>query len=90
VFPLLDRRRFLASAATGAASASRFGTKLLTGIAATAPVIELTNSRKVTLQSSRAETIHVAGENTGKVRVLHTDSQISADSDVSNGAILRQ
>ena len=58
--------------------------------ASTAPVIKLTNSRKVTLQSSRAETIHVAGKNTGEVRLLQTDSQISADSDVSKDAILRQ
>ena len=34
---MLDRRRFLASAATGAADASFFGTELLAGSAASAP-----------------------------------------------------
>ncbi len=58
--------------------------------ASNGPVIELTNARRVTLQSSRAETIHLAGKSTGEVRLLQTDSQISADSDVSKDAILRQ
>jgi len=58
--------------------------------ASTAPVIELTNAKKVTLRSLHAETIHLAGKGTREIRLLHTDSSISADSDVSKDAIIRQ
>ena len=58
--------------------------------ASIAPVIELTNATKVTLQSLRAKTIHLAGKGTREVRLLQTDSTISADSDVSKEAIIRQ
>jgi polygalacturonase len=58
--------------------------------ASTAPVIELTNARNVTLRSSRAATIHLAGKGTREVRVLQTDAKISADPDVSKDAVTRQ
>lgn len=58
--------------------------------ASTAPVIELTNAHRATLQSLHAETIHVAGNGTREVRVLQTDSAVSADSDVSQDAIIRK
>ncbi len=58
--------------------------------ASTAPVIELTNANKVTLQSLRAETIHLAGNGTREVRLLQTDSRVSADPDVSKNAIIRK
>ena len=58
--------------------------------ASTAPVIELTNATKATLQSLRAETIHLAGKATREIRLLQTDAKISADSDVSKDAVLRQ
>jgi hypothetical protein len=38
----------------------------------------------------RAETIHLAGRGTGEVRVIGTESAISADPDVSKDAIIRQ
>ncbi len=59
-------------------------------LASTAPVIELTNATKTTLQSLRAETVHLAGKGTREIRLLQTDSKISADSDVSKDAVLRQ
>jgi polygalacturonase len=58
--------------------------------ASTAPVIELTNAKNVTLRSSRAETIRLAGKGTREVRLFQTDSKISADPDVSKGAIIQQ
>ena len=58
--------------------------------ASTAPVIELTNAKKITLRSSHAETIHLAGTDTREVRLLQTDSAISTDSDVSKDAIIRK
>lgn len=58
--------------------------------ASTAPVIELTNAKTVTLQSLRAETVHLAGKGTREVRLLQTDSTIIADSDVCKDAILRK
>lgn len=58
--------------------------------ASNAPVIELTNATKVTLQSLRAETIHLAGKATRGIRLLQTDAKVSTDSDVSKEAILRQ
>jgi polygalacturonase len=58
--------------------------------ASTTPVVELTNANQATLQSLRAETIHLAGKSTREIRVLQTDSAISADSDVSKDAIIRQ
>ncbi|MGB7668929.1 MAG: hypothetical protein WBL66_16865 [Candidatus Acidiferrales bacterium] len=58
--------------------------------ASAAPVIELTNANKITLQSLRAATIHLAGKGTREVRLLQTDSMVSADSDVSKDAIIRQ
>ena len=58
--------------------------------ASTAPAIELMNARNVTLRSSRAKTIHLAGKGTREVRVFQTDSKISADPDVSKDAIIRQ
>jgi polygalacturonase len=58
--------------------------------ASTAPVVELTNATRTTLQSLRAETIHLAGKGTREIRLLQTDSKVSADSDVSKDAILRQ
>ena len=56
----------------------------------TAPVIELTNASKVILQSSHAATIHLAGKETRDVRLLETDSAISADSDVSKEAVIQR
>ncbi len=56
----------------------------------TAAVIELTNANGATLESLRAETIHLAGKATRGVRLLQTDSTISADSDVSQDAIIRK
>jgi Glycosyl hydrolases family 28 len=58
--------------------------------ASTAPVMELVNANKVTLQSLRAETIHLVGKRTREVRLLQTDSTVSADSDVSKDAIIRK
>src|SRR5580658_6101472 len=58
--------------------------------ASNAPAIELTNATKVTLQSLRAETIHLAGKATREIRLLQTDPKVSADSDVSKDAVLRQ
>jgi polygalacturonase len=58
--------------------------------ASTAPAIELMNARNVTLRSSRAKTIHLAGKGTREVLVFQTDSKISADPDVSKDAIIRQ
>ena len=57
--------------------------------ASTSPVIELTNANNVTLQSSEAATIHL-GKNTHRVRLLQTDSKISADPDVSKDSIIRE
>jgi len=61
-----------------------------TAPAPSAPVIELINANKVTLQSLRAETIHLAGKDTREVRLLQTDSAISADSEVGKDAVSRQ
>ncbi len=58
--------------------------------ASSSPVIELTNAKKVTLGSVRAKTIHLAGKGTREVRLLQTDSAISADSDVSKDAIIQR
>jgi len=58
--------------------------------ASTAPVIELTSAKNVTLRASRAETIYLAGKETRDVRLFETDSKISADSDVSKDAIIQQ
>jgi glycosyl hydrolase family 28/pectate lyase-like protein len=58
--------------------------------ASTAPVIELTDATRVTLRSLRAKTIHLAGKGTREVRLLQTDSTISADSDVTKEAIIRR
>jgi hypothetical protein len=63
---------------------------LETAPASIAPVIELTNVKKAMLRSLRAETIHLVGKGTREVRLLQTDSTISADSDVSKDAIMRQ
>lgn len=52
----------------------------------TAPVVELTNVNGAVLESLRAKTIHLAGKGTRGVRLLQTDSTISADSDVSKDA----
>ena len=57
--------------------------------ASTAPVVELTNANRATLQSLRAETIHLAGKGTREVRLLQTDSTISVDPDVGKDAIIR-
>ncbi|MGB2669673.1 MAG: glycosyl hydrolase family 28 protein [Candidatus Acidiferrum sp.] len=61
-----------------------------TAPASTAPSIELTNTKNVTLQSLRAKTIHLVGKGTREVRVLQTDSTISADSEVSKDAVIRR
>jgi hypothetical protein len=58
--------------------------------ASAAPVIALANATKVTLQSLRARTIHLAGKATREIRLLQTDAEVSADSDVSKDAVLRQ
>ena len=57
--------------------------------ASAAPVIELKNAGRVTLASLQAETIHLAGQETREIRLFHTGSTISADSDVSKDAIVR-
>jgi hypothetical protein len=56
----------------------------------TAPVIGLMNTDRAILQSVDAETIHLAGKGTRGVRLLQTESTISADPDVSQDAIIRQ
>jgi hypothetical protein len=61
-----------------------------TAPASSAPVIELTNAKNVTLRASRAETIHLAGKETRDVRVFETDSKVSADSEVSKDAVIRE
>ncbi len=53
----------------------------------TAPVVELKNAEKVTLRSSHAETIHLAGSRTDQIRLVQTDSKISADPDVKKHAV---
>lgn len=58
--------------------------------ASTASVMEITNAEKVTLQSVRAETIHLAGNRTREVRLLQTDATVSADPDVNKDAIIRK
>jgi polygalacturonase len=58
--------------------------------ASAAPVIELTNATDVQLRYVRADTIHLAGKGTRNVRLTQTESKISADSDVSNEALVRQ
>ena len=58
--------------------------------ASTAPVVELANANEAILQSLRAKTIHLAGSGTREVRLLHTDSAVSADSDVRKDAIIRE
>ena len=55
----------------------------------TRPVIELKNANRVTLQSLRAETIHLAGSGTREVRLFLTDSAVSTDPDVSKHAVIR-
>jgi len=57
---------------------------------ATAAAIELKNARKVTLESLRAKTIHLAGAGTREIRLLQSDTIISADSDVGKDAVVRQ
>lgn len=57
--------------------------------ASTAPVVELANADEAILQSLRAKTIHLAGSRTHEVRLLQTDSAVSADPDVSKDAIIR-
>ena len=54
------------------------------------PVMELSGAKNVMLQSSHVETIHVAGKGTSGVRLLQTDSKISAEPEVSKDAIVRQ
>lgn len=56
----------------------------------TAPVIELKNAEKVTLRASQAETIHLAGSRTREVRLVGTETKVSSDPDVSQGAITQQ
>jgi len=58
--------------------------------ASAAPVVELANARNVTLQSLRAQTIHLAGKGTSEVRLVETDAKISADSDVPKDAAVRR
>ena len=58
--------------------------------ASTASIVELTNATKATLKSLRAETIHLVGKATREIRLLQTDAKVSADSDVSKDAVLRQ
>jgi hypothetical protein len=55
-----------------------------------AAAIELKNAAKVTLLSSRGETIHLTGKGTRQVRLLQTDAKIAADSDVSKDAVVRR
>ncbi len=56
----------------------------------TEPVIELKNVDKITLRSSRAETIHLAGSRTREVRLLQTDAKLTVDGDVSKDAVVEQ
>jgi hypothetical protein len=56
----------------------------------TAPAIELKNVENVTLRSSQADTIHLAGSRTRDVRLLQTKSKITTDPDVSKDAVMQQ
>jgi hypothetical protein len=49
-----------------------------------APVIELTNAQDVTLQSSSAKTIRLAGKNTREVHLFQTDAKVSLGPGVPN------
>lgn len=49
-----------------------------------APVIELTNAQDVTLQSSTAKTIGLAGKNTREVHLFQTDAKVSLGPGVDN------
>jgi hypothetical protein len=60
-----------------------------TAPASTASAIELKNAAKVTLRSSQAETIHLAGNRTREVRLLDTGSKVSADPNVTPDALIR-
>ena len=88
----MDRRTFIKSSvmSAGVAMAGLNSSRSEPAPASTAPAIELMNARNVTLRSSRAKTIHLAGKGTREVRVFQTDSKISADPDVSKDAIIRQ
>ena len=55
-----------------------------------APIIELMNANKATLQSERGESILLAGNGTREIRPLQTGSTVSPDPDVSQYASIRQ
>jgi hypothetical protein len=54
------------------------------------PVIELSQSRNVTVRNSRAATIHVSGTGSNRIRVIGSDSRISTDPGVPKIAIDRE
>jgi polygalacturonase len=55
-----------------------------------APVIELTNAQDVTLQSSTAKTIGLAGKNTREVHLFQTDAKVSLGPGVNNDVFTQQ
>jgi hypothetical protein len=54
------------------------------------PVIELSQARNVTVRNSRAATIHVSGTGSNRIRVIGSDSRITADPGVPKAAIDRE
>jgi polygalacturonase len=52
------------------------------------PVVELRNAKDVTVRSSRAASIHLAGSETSGVRLYDTEAKITADPDVPQNALI--
>jgi len=55
-----------------------------------APVVILKDAAKVTLRNARAATLHLAGKQTASVRLLQTETKITADPDVATDAVAPQ
>jgi hypothetical protein len=54
-----------------------------------APVLSLKNVENVTLRHSRAATLHVAGAQSRKIRLVDTEASVSTDPDVAKGAVVK-
>ena len=55
-----------------------------------AAVVILKDAAKVTLRSARVAKLHLAGKQTNSIRLLQTETKITADPDVATDAVARQ
>jgi hypothetical protein len=53
-----------------------------------APLLTLNDADQVTVRNSDIETLHLAGKNTGSVRLIETKAKVTLDPSVKKGAVI--